>query len=155
MKEMRPKLIIFVAVSALLVVSIYSISSSIVFALIKRTSDACLKSTKDGVTTELCCHNETDTQTGKKTQYCTECKTLRDGTELPCTHTQNDLTKTSMVQGVGPSNAPQSTTGENNTHITNGNIVKSGGALKSSIGPENPTQSKINNTLQSTNQASK
>jgi len=143
---MHTKFVIFAVVSALLVLSIYSISSSIVFALIKKSSEACLKTTKDGVTTETCCHNETDTQTGKKTQYCTECKTLQDGTEMPCTHIQTDLTKTSMVQGVKPGNAPQSTTGENNTHITNGNIVKSGGALKSSTGPENPIQSKINNT---------
>jgi hypothetical protein len=148
MKEMHAKLVIFVAVSALLVVSIYSISSSIVFALIKRSSDACIKVTKNGVTTETCCHNETNTDTGKKTQYCTECKTLQDGTEMPCTHTQNDLTKTSMVQGVGPSNAPQSTKGENNTHITNGNIVKSGSALKSGIGEVNPSQPKSNDTLQ-------
>ena len=143
---MHAKFVIFAVVSALLVLSIYSISSSIVFALIKKSSEACLKTTKDGVTTETCCHNETDTQTGKKTQYCTECKTLQDGTEMPCTHIQTDLTKTSMVQGVKPGNAPQSTTDENSSHITNGNIVKSGGALKSSTGPENPIQSKINNT---------
>jgi len=85
--SLLPKFAIFVVVSALLVASIYSISSSIVFALIKKSDVACVKTTKNGITTETCCHNEIDTQTGKKIQYCAECKTLQDGTDLGCTHT--------------------------------------------------------------------
>jgi hypothetical protein len=38
------------------------------------------------------------------------------------------------------------TTGYNNNNIPNGNIVKSGGVLKSSAGTENPSQPKSNDT---------
>jgi hypothetical protein len=129
---MHTKNVIFVVLSALLVASIYSISSSIVFALIKKGDEACVKTTKNGITTETCCHNETDTQTGKKIQYCTECKTLQDGSDLGCTHLQTDLTKTSMVQGVKPGNAPQSTEQPSNGTgvMKGGNVLKNGGLLK-------------------------
>lgn len=129
---MHTKSAIFVLVSALIVTSIYSISSSIVFALIKKSDVACVKTTKNGITTETCCQNETDTQTGKKTQYCTECKTLQDGADMGCTHTQTDMTKTSMVQGVKPGNAPQSTEQPSNVTgvIKGGNVLKNGGLLK-------------------------
>jgi len=130
--SLLPKFAIFVVVSALLVASIYSISSSIVFALIKKSDVACVKTTKNGITTETCCHNEIDTQTGKKIQYCAECKTLQDGTDLGCTHTQTDLTKTNMNQGVRPGNSPQSTEQPSNDTgvMKGGSIVKNGGLLK-------------------------
>jgi hypothetical protein len=131
---MHTKFVIFVVVSALLVASIYSISSSIVFALIKKGDLACVKKVENGITTETCCHTELDTQTGKKINYCTECKTLSDGTDMGCTHTQTDMTRTKVLQGVKPGITVQSTEqASNHTGVMNGgSILKNGGLLKGS-----------------------
>jgi len=129
---MHIKFVIFVVVSALIVASIYSISSSIVFAAIKRGDTACVKTTKNGITTETCCHTETDDQTGKKINYCTECKTLQDGTDMGCTHTQTDIAKTDMFQGVKPGNTAQPTEQPSNDTgiMKGGSALKNGGLLK-------------------------
>ena len=63
---MDTRLVIFVALSTLLVAAIYSSSLFVVFALIKKGDVACVKKTENGITTESCCHTETDTQTGDR-----------------------------------------------------------------------------------------
>ena len=129
---MDTRLVIFVALSALLVAAIYSSSLFVVFAAIKKGDVACVKKVENGITIENCCHTETDTQTGKKTNNCTECKTLSDGTDMGCTHTQTDMTS-KVLQGVKPSITGQSTEQlSNNTGgMKGGSLLKNSGMLKS------------------------
>ena len=125
-------LVIFVALSTLLVATIYSSSLFVGFAAIKKGDVACVKKVENGITIENCCHTETDTQTGKKTNNCTECKTLSDGTDMGCTHTQTDMTS-KVLQGVKPSITVQSTEQlSNNTGgMKGGSLLKNDGMLKS------------------------
>jgi len=117
---MDTRLVIFVALSTLLVAAIYSSSLFVVFALIKKGDVACVKKTENGITTESCCHTETDTQTGKKINYCTECKTTSDGTDMGCTHSQTDMTS-KVLQGVKPGITVESTEQpSNNTGVMKG-----------------------------------
>jgi len=128
---MDTRLVIFVALSTLLVAAIYSSSLFVVFAAIKKGDVACVKKVENGITIENCCHTETDTQTGKKTNNCTECKTLSDGTDMGCTHTQTDMTS-KVLQGVKPSITGQSTEQlSNNTGgMKGGSLLKNDGMLK-------------------------
>src|SRR5438093_12837911 len=153
---MDTRLVIFVALSTLLVAAIYSSSLFVVFAAIKKGDVACVKKVENGITIENCCHTETDTQTGKKTNNCTECKTLSDGTDMGCTHTQTDMTRTKVLQGVKPGITVQSTEQESNhTGVMNGgSILKNGGQLKGGTvfkggaTTENNNSTNSNDTLQ-------
>jgi hypothetical protein len=143
---MDTRLVIFVALSVLFVAAIYSSSQFVVFALIKKGDVACVKKTENGITTESCCHTETDTQTGKKINYCTECKTTSDGTDMGCTHTQTDMTS-KVLQGVKPSTTVESTEqASNNTGLMNGgSILKNGGMLKGGSYLKDSATTEINN----------
>lgn len=132
----RSEYMIFVALSALLVASTYSSIAKFEFvsALIKKGDVACISSKdSNGTTKETCCHTETDTQTGVKTNNCTECITLKDGTDMGCTHTQTNMSFTSIpnqFHGFKSDGTLQST-GEpsNKTGVMKeGSVLKSGGA---------------------------
>ena len=144
---MLPKFVIFIVVSALFVASIYSMSSSIVFA----GTTTCSKEGKSTFCTVVDSDSAGNVHTSVwkcaknpdgKTYHCEE---FYPTSPPPAINTAiNDaIVKQHSGGATGGANS-----GENNTHITNGNIVKSGGTLKSNTGPENPIQSKSNDTLQ-------
>src|SRR4249920_660504 len=150
---MGTKLVIFVAISALLVAAIYSSSLFVVFALIKKGELACVKKVENGITIENCCHTELDTQTGKKINYCTECKTASNGTDMGCTHTQTDMTRTKALQGVKPGITIQSTEKPSNDtgDMNGGSILKNGGLMKGSAVFKGGATTENNNTPTNSN----
>jgi hypothetical protein len=90
-REMYARFLVLMIISALLVAAIYSSTSSDVLAIKAHTPTLCEKTTTDGITTENCCHFDTDSKTEKITEYCTDCKTASGGEDLGCTHTQTDV----------------------------------------------------------------
>ena len=151
---MDTRLVFFVALSTLLVAAIYSSSLFVVFALIKKGDVACVKKTENGITTESCCHTETDTQTGKKINYCTECKTTSDGTDMGCTHSQTDMTS-KVLQGAKPGitvesrEQPSNNTGD----MKGGSLLKNDGMLKSETVPKHSVTTEGSNTPTNSNKS--
>ena len=118
---------IFVAISVLLVAAIYSSSLSIEFAsgLYVLTNMVC--NVDQGGKTGWCCGSN-----GEKI-ICYDCKENADDTwscEKATTESPPPGIKDAIVKAHAGAVGGGATTGENNTHITNGNIVKSGGILK-------------------------
>ena len=144
---MPHKSVIFVVVSALFVASIFSLSSSIVFA----TTTTC---SKVGKKTNCTVVSADDNGNIKVNVY--TCAKNPDGKTYHCEEvaptspspTINSAINDAIVKTKTGAVGGGAATGDNNTNIPNGNIVKSGGTLKSSTGPEKPIQSKSNDTLQ-------
>ena len=143
------KSVVFVVLSALFGASIYSSSESIVFGKGTEPSNTACTYQNHGKVANCTVLNDDGTTTGVK------CTKNKDGKTWDCSVVRAtppppelDSALSNTVKGhLGA--APGSTnSGENNTRITNGNTVKSGGALKSNLGPETPPQSTGNDTLQ-------
>ena len=100
MRYARTEPLIFVVVSLSLIALVYTSSSTSASALKLTSKTIC--ETKGN--TQTCCHWETDTETEKTIEYCTEC--IGDS---PCTHTQTDVS----VSVAPPTPAPSPVTPEN------------------------------------------
>ena len=111
-------------------------TSSDVFALKASTQTLCEKTTANGITTENCCHFETDSKTEKITEYCTDCKTTSNGVDMGCTHTQTDvgLTLNQGVLDVKPIGPPRSTEQLPNDKIPKNGILNEGGVTTGNEG---------------------
>lgn len=126
---MLPKFVIFMVISALFVGSIYSMSSSIVFGSTTKCSNEgkntfCTVVDSDSAgnvhTTVWKCAKNPD----GKTYHCEEFYPTSPPPEL------NTAINDAMVKTKTGAVGGGAATGDNNTHVPNGNIVKSGGTLK-------------------------
>ncbi len=126
---MNTKFLFFVIISAFLVTAIYSTSTYVVFADTQTTCSYNKSKTKatctniDDTPTSTDVTHWTCTKNKSGSWSCVETASQPPGTDLKIAI--NNAVKGHLGAATGGDSS-----GENKTHITNGNIVKSGGTLK-------------------------
>jgi hypothetical protein len=136
---MLPKLLIFAVISTFLVAAIYSTSTYVANAETvtycsynkSKTKSTCTNIDDSGPSTDVTNWNCTKNKSGSWS--CTEASTQPPATDLK-------LAINNAVKGHLGATTGGSGSGENNTHITNGNTVKSGGTLKGDDTTQGDTQ---------------
>lgn len=120
---MLPKYLIFVVISGIFVVSIYSSSASIVSAIGQRFPTCHVD---EGGNSGICCY-------GGDPPVCYNC-VLQENGKWDCvkmtTSAPPPALKDALVKAHAGAVGGGATTGENNTSVKNGEQLKSGGSLK-------------------------
>jgi len=127
--ELYTKFLIFAIISAFLLAAIYSTSTYVVYAETvtycsynkSKTKAFCSNIDDSGPGVDVTNWNCTKNKSGSWS--CTEASAQPPATDLK-------LAINNAVKGHLGATRGGGSSGENNTHITNGNIVKSGGTLK-------------------------